>query len=359
LSGTTFGSTTNFAIVRYESNGTLDDTFGTNGIVTTNLSSSDIAREIAVQPDGKIVVGGSSEVNGDQDFIVVRYNSNGSLDTSFDGDGIVITPISSSTDEIWGIALQSDGKIVAVGNSDGQFTIVRYNSNGSLDSSFDGDGIATPIAGSGQAVRIQTDGKIVVAGRNSSDFTVVRLNPNGTPDNSFDTDGVVTTPMGNGPFISAWDVSLQSDGKLVVVGSSYNGSDHDMAVLRYNSNGSLDTSFSTDGKVVYDSGNGPDEGMAVAIQSNNKIVIGGYSNTGGEAFTLLRLNPDGSFDNGFGGNGIVITNEGQRGLGLTIQADNKIIMTGYYSGDYVTARYEGDEILIFDHHVYLPIVQRP
>lgn len=360
LSGTTFGSTTNFAIVRYANNGTLDNTFGTNGIVTTNLSSSDIAREIAVQPDGKIIVGGSSEINGNKDFTVARYNSNGTLDTTFDGDGVAVTPITPSSDEIWGIGLQSDDKIVAVGSSDGQFTIVRYNNNGSLDSSFDADGIATPIVGSGQGVKFQPDDKIVIVGRSSGDFTLVRLNSNGTPDNSFGTNGIVTTPMGNGPFVSAWDVGIQSDEKIVVVGASFNGSNYDIAVLRYNNNGALDTSFSADGKVIYDSGNGADEGMAVAIQANNKIVVGGYSNTGsGEAFTLLRLNTDGSFDNNFSGDGIVITSNGQRGLGLTIQEDHKIIMTGYHAGDYVTARYDGDIVTVFDNYVYLPIVQQP
>ena len=360
LSGTTFGSSTNFAIVRYGSDGTLDNTFGANGIVTTNLSDSDIGRAITMQSDGKIIVGGSSEVNGDKDFTVVRYNSNGSLDTSFGNDGIAVTAITSRSDEIWGMVLQSDGKIVVVGNSNGQFAIVRYNNNGSLDTSFGTNGVATPVAGSGQGVTIQSDGKIVIAGRNSNDFTVVRLNSNGTLDNDFDTDGIVTTPMGNGVFVSAWDVSIQADGKIVVVGSSFNGSDYDIAVLRYNSNGSLDTSFGTDGKVIYDSGNGNDEGLAIAIQPNNKILAGGYSNTGSnEAFTLLRLNTDGNFDNDFNSDGIVITDDGQRGLGLTIQADNQIVMTGYHSGNYVTVRYEGDQIPNFDNYVYLPIVQQP
>ncbi len=357
VSGTTFGASTNFALVRYDSEGALDNTFGTNGIVTTNLSTSDIGREIIIQSDGKIVVGGSSEINGNKDFAIVRYNSDGTLDTNFDSDGIVITPVSGNDDEIWGIGLQADGKIVAVGDSNGLITVARYDSNGSLDTSFGTNGIATPVGGSGQAVKVQSDGKIVVAGRSSGQFAVVRLNSNGALDNSFDSDGIATTFMGSGPFVSGWDLDIQADGKIIVSGASFNSSDYDLSIVRYNSNGSLDNSFDTDGIFTYDSGNGNDEGMAIIIQSNGKIVAGGYSNTGsGEAFTLIRLNTDGTYDISFSSDGTVVTGDGQRGLGLTIQEDNKILMTGYSSGDYVTVRYEGDLVPSLDKFVYLPTI---
>lgn len=354
VSGTTFGTTTNFALVRYDSDGTLDNTFGTNGLVTTNLSAADIGREVIIQADGKIVVGGSSEVNGNKDFAVVRYSSDGTLDTDFDSDGIVITPISGNSDEIWGITLQADGKIIAVGDSNSQLTVARYNSNGSLDTSFGTNGIAIPIDGSGQAVSVQADGKIVVGGRSAGQFAVIRLESNGTLDNSFDSDGIATTYMGNDAFVSGWDIDLQADGKIVLVGTSFNDSDYDFSVVRYNSDGSLDSTFNTDGIFTYDSG-GNDGGAAIAIQANGKIVTGGYSNAGsGEEFTLIRLNPDGTYDTNFSSDGLVITGDGQRGQGLTLQADNKILLTGYHSGDYVTARYEGDLVTSPDQFVYLP-----
>ncbi len=357
VSGTTFGSSTNFALVRYDSDGTTDSTFGTNGLVVTNLSTSDVGRELVVQSDGKIIVGGSSEINGNKDFAVIRYNPDGTLDTNFDSDGIVITPVSGNADEVWGIALQADGKIIAVGDSDSQIAVARYNSNGSLDTSFGTNGIATPAGGSGQAVKIQSDGKIVVAGRSGGQFAVIRLDSSGTLDNSFDSDGIATTFMGSGTFVSGWDLDIQADGKIVTSGASFNGSNYDISVIRYNSNGSLDNSFDSDGIFTFDSGNGNDEGSAIIIQPNSKIVVGGYSNTGsGEAFTVIRLNSDGTYDTSFSGDGIVVTEEGQRGLGLTTQDDNKILMTGYSSGDYVTARYEGDPVPNLDKFVYLPTI---
>lgn len=357
ISGTTFGASTDFALVRYDNSGALDDTFGTNGLVITNMSSADIGREVIVQSDDKIIVGGSSEINGNKDFAVVRYNHDGTLDANFDGDGVVITPVSGSADEIWGITLQTDGKIIAVGDSNGQITVARYNTNGSLDTSFGTGGIATPASGSGQAVKMLSDGKIVVAGRSGGQFAVIRFDSNGTLDNSFDSDGIATTFMGNGAFVSGWDLDIQTDGKIVVSGASFNGSDYDLSIIRYNSNGSLDSSFDTDGIFTYDSGNGNDEGTAIVIQSNGKIIVGGYSNTGsGEAFTLIRLNTDGTYDTSFNSDGIVSTNDGQRGLGLAIQEDDNILLTGYHSGNYVTVRYEGDPAPNLDQFVYLPTI---
>ncbi len=357
ISGATFGSETNFVLARYDSTGQVDNTFGTNGIVQTNLSSVDIGREIAIQTDGKIIVGGSTEINGNKDFALIRYNGNGSLDTTFDSDGVVVTPITSDADEIWGIALQTDGKIVVTGTSNSQLTIARYLTNGSLDNSFGTNGITIVAGAIGQVIRVQTDGKLVVAGRTGNDYMVVRLQADGTLDNTFDTDGLVTTDMGGGGFVTAWDLSVQNDGKIVVVGNSFNGSDYDIAAVRYNTNGSIDTSFGTAGKAIYDFGQGDDDGAAVAIQADNKILVGGHSNTGtAEVFTLLRLDTDGTLDSTFSDDGIVTTPAGQRALGLAIQIDNQIVMTGYGSGDFVTARYEGDPLPVLDKQIFLPFI---
>ena len=239
---------------------------------------------VAIQSDGKIVAAGDSNF----DFAVVRYNTDGSLDTSFGAGGKVTTALGSSFDYGYSLALQPDGKIVVCGQIGGDFGLVRYNTDGSLDTSFDGDGkVITalgPAEDSGQSVAIQPDGKIVAAGRSSNginfDFAVVRYNPDGSLDTSFNGDGKVTTAVGPSDD-HAWGVALQSDGKIVVCGETRGN----FALVRYNADGSLDTSFGEDGKTTTDIGSTNDLGLAVAIQSDGKIVVAGK---GGGGFAVAR-----------------------------------------------------------------------
>src|SRR5688572_14579550 len=183
--------------------GTLDATFGaTTGKLTTPLGAGDDkATSVALQPDGKIVVGGYSHNGGNKDFAVARYAADGTLDASFDGDGKVTTAIGSADEEILGLALQSDGKIVAVGyrtaGSDNDWALVRYNTDGSLDTTFDGDGgVVTSVLDLNLvcAVAIQSDGRIVVGGYAATGghnvFSVARYNTDGSLDTSFDGDGI-------------------------------------------------------------------------------------------------------------------------------------------------------------------------
>ncbi len=283
------GSNSDFAVVRYNTDGSLDTSFGVGGKVSTDLeSSSDYAYGVAIQSDGKIVVTGSRSKSPAYDFAVVRYNSDGSLDTSFGGDGKVITDVAGSTDKgIGGVVLQPDGKIVVAGSanngSDDDVAVVRYNTDGSLDTSFDGDGKVTTAIGSatdvGYSVALQSDGKIVVGGVSSSDFAVVRYNTDGSLDTSFDGDGKVTTAVGPGSD-TGYSVALQPDGKIVVAGSASNGSNSDFALVRYNADGSLDTSFGTSGKVMTAIGSSTDYSQGVAIQADGKIVAAGLTSTG-------------------------------------------------------------------------------
>jgi len=226
--------------------GDLDTSFDTDGKLTTAIGASyDVGRSVALQSDGKIVVAGYSEIPGNgNDFAIVRYNTDGSLDTSFDTDGKLTTAIGASDDYANSIALQSDGKIVVAGDTynggNYHFAVVRYNTDGSLDTSFDTDGKLTTAIGasydSGQSVALQSNGKIVVAGYtyngSNYDFAVVRYNANGSLDTSFDTDGKLTTAIGASDDISQ-SIALQSDGKIVVAGYTYNGSNHDFALARY------------------------------------------------------------------------------------------------------------------------------
>lgn len=192
------GSNRRFALARYLTDGSLDSTFGSGGVfispvVPFGLSRSSI-NAIEIQADGKIVATGSAEDH----FGTARYNTNGSLDTSFNSTGFVLTTLSGGG-EGHAIKLQSDGKIVVAGRSGGQFntTLVRFAANGSLDNTFDGDGIVTTAAETASGMAIQADGKIVIV-TGGSDYGVIRYNTNGSIDTSFGTNGIVITNVGGG-----------------------------------------------------------------------------------------------------------------------------------------------------------------
>ncbi len=352
------GSDSDFAIVRYNLDGTLDYSFDTDGIVTTDLGSdSDLGASVAIQHDGKIVVAGESWNGTDYDFAVVRYNSDGSLDTTFDADGIVTTAIGNSYDAGNSVAIQSDDKIVVAGSShnanDNDFAVVRYNSDGSLDSTFSFDGKLTKdFAHSWEddaSVVIQSDGKIVVAGESadeSYDFALVRYNSDGSLDNSFSTDGKLTTDFG-GFNDDGESVAIQNDGKIVVSGYSHG----DIAVVRYNSDGSLDNTFSSNGKVKTDFGSDEETGFSVAIQNDGKIVVAGFSSNIFYDFALVRYNSDGSLDNSFDSDGKVTTEFGVNAVGysVVIQSDGKIVVAGGYFDHFAVARYNDSTVGIAEN----------
>jgi len=258
-----------FAVVRYNTDGSLDSSFGGTGIVITQLSIDyDGASSVAIQADGKIVVAGS-RYNCfciDSSFAVVRYNPNGSLDTTFNGTGKVITSVNSSRDYAESVAIQADGKIVVAGRSgNNSSAIVRYNPNGSLDTTFNGTGKVITPGGGASSVAIQTDGKIIAAGGNA----LVRYNTDGTLDTSFGGTGKVIIPVGSN------SVAIQTDGKIVAAGyinSSF-------AVVRLNPNGSLDSSFGDTGKIIISVGNFGSSADSVAIQTDGKIVVAGIASS--------------------------------------------------------------------------------
>ncbi len=299
---------------------------------------------VVVQPDGKAVVGGYSHNGSNYDFALVRYNVNGTLDTTFDGDGKVTTPIGSGEDYGWAVALQSDGKIILGGysfnGSNEDLALVRYNSNGSLDTTFGAGGkVVTPVGTGRDEIRgiaIQPDGKIVVSGfatSASSDFVVARYNANGTLDASFNGTGTNTLSFGV-TFEESFDVALQSDGKIVTVGIAYNGSNYDMAIARLNANGTLDTSFDGDGKRILAIGIGTESGRSVAIQNDGKIVVGGYNYNGSnDDFVVVRLTSSGALDSTFDGDGIanVPILVSDLGFDMALQPDGKIVMAGAIS----------------------------
>ncbi len=337
------GTDTDFALVRYTSDGFLDSTFGTDGKINTDFGGNDIGFGVAVQPDGKIVVSGYSETNGD--FALARYTGNGTPDNTFGTDGKVTTSY-SDYEGCFSVALQTDGKIVAAGFSQNggnqDFAVMRYNSDGSLDTGFDGDGIVTTPVGSGSdsdvgfGLLIQQDGKIIVTGMSYNgtdyDFAAVRYNSDGSLDTSFDGDGIVTTSVGSGDD-KGYFAAIQSDGKIVLAGHSNNGSNDDFAAVRYNTDGSLDSGFGTGGKLTTPVGSGDDRSYGACIQADGKIVITGESHNGSDYdIAVVRYNTDGTLDTTFGNGGIVTTdskNTDNSGYAGAVQSDGNIVVSGY------------------------------
>ncbi|MEU6087745.1 calcium-binding protein [Streptomyces sp. NPDC047085] len=347
------GGAADFAVARYNPDGSLDSGFGTGGEVLTDVSGGDedIADGVAVQPDGKIVVVGRSAdpaSSGGNAFTVVRYNGDGTLDASFDGDGIALTDFGlGGPQEAYAVTVQSDGAIVAVGESGADVAIARYNPGGSLDAGFGTGGKVTTAFAGGSAtaydVALQTDGAIVVAGRagynypaNASDFALARYTPDGSLDNGFGSGGRVITPFGEADV--AGGVKVQTDGKIVVAGSS----DFDFALARYNTDGTLDSGFDGDGKVTTSFGPGTLDGSSdVALQSDGKIVAAGISQSD---FAVARYNVDGSLDSGFGTGGKVTTDVDNgffdTATAVAVQSDGKIVASGNTGDDRGLVRYQ-------------------
>jgi uncharacterized delta-60 repeat protein len=334
--------------------GDLDPTFDGDGKVTTDFLGDDEALAVAIQGDGKIVAAGRS---GGNDFALARYNADGALDTTFDTDGKVTTSMSESSDQARAVAIQGDGKIVAAGSARADFGLARYNADGSLDATFSGDGKVTTDFGFGftdraSAVAVQGEGKIVAAGLaevpGTFEFALARYNADGSLDATFDGDGLVTTDFA-ADFDEARGVAIQGDGKIVAAGHARVSGNLEFALARYNTDGSLDPTFDTDGKVTTDFAGSNDVAKGVAIRGDGKIVAAGRADVPGTSFGLGRYNTDGSLDPTFDGDGKVTTDFGSgfdEAQGVAIQANGKIVAAGYarVSGndDFALARYNAD-----------------
>lgn len=275
---------TAFALARYNQDGSLDSTFGSGGLVNTSMGiGSASPAGMALQLDGKIVVVGC--VKGCSDFGLARYNTNGSLDTTFGSGGKVVTDLLNA-DDANAVVIQPDGKIVVAGCAQDctSFALARYTSSGSRDTTFGEDGITTTLFNGKSeafAVTLQLDGKIVVAGCGEycgsgsefGDFAVARYNSNGSLDTTFGTGGKVTTNFDG--FDTAYAVAIQADGKILVAGVvQYNSS---FGLVRYDAGGNLDQSFGTGGKVVTYLGN-QSVPKAMALQPDAKVVLAGCIN---------------------------------------------------------------------------------
>jgi len=346
----------------------LDTSFSGDGKVTTSFSAgNDIGSGIAVQSDGKIVVVGTSDnLSGTSEFAVARFTVNGSLDPSFGVGGMVTTFFSAGNDIGSGIAVQSDGKIVVVGTSDNlsgtsEFAVARFTVDGSLDPSFGVGGMVTLsfTAGDdvGSGIAVQSDGKIVVVGTSdnlsgTSEFAVARFTVDGSLDNSFSGDGMVTLSFTAGDDVGS-GIAVQSDGKIVVVGTTDDLSNTWLAVARFTVNGSLDPSFGVGGTVIsISSSNGDDMGSGNAVQSDDRTVVVGSSDDGSGKwrFVVARFNIDASFPDPAIDSGKAITSftaGDDVGSGIAVQSDGRIVVVGTADdgsgdSDFAVARYPAD-----------------
>ena len=369
--GSTDNTGSKMALARYLGNGTPDAGFGNNGVIEQTIKGfSESATVGLLQPDGKIIAAGYAFNQGgttNDDFTLVRYNSNGSIDNTFGVNGIAMNDLGGGLDRIWGAALQPDGKIVVVGESAStvapynySLIVARYKTNGTFDSSF---GINGSIAATqptkenivGRSVAIQPDGKIVAVGVFTSggvnNFCAARLNANGTPDNTFGTNGIVNTLVAQAA--QSQSVAIQPDGKIIIAGTSNDPARGYFTMIRYNANGSPDNTFGTNGIVQSNVGN-TSWGMAVKLQPNGKILLTGYGTTiidqvSTMCFLMARYNTNGSLDATFGTNGAVFTPMGSNSAysnAIAIQADSKIILGGSsnFFGGFGLARYMGDSV---------------
>lgn len=344
------------AVARFNADGTLDTTFGGGtGKVTTHLgSTNDTAYALAVQSDGRVVVAGNTRGAGTgQDFAVVRYNADGSLDDSFGAGGIVRTDLGGlATDQATAMTLTHDGRIVVVGSTviagNQQFAAVRYTTAGQLDATFgEGDGIVvhpfTNGAGQAKAVTARLDGTIILAGALydfgtiGSDFAAVRLFADGTLDASFGAAGWATVSMG-GVIESAGAVVVQDSGHIVLVGEFSLDGEQDVALARLTAGGQIDPSFGGDGSgyVVTDFADGIDWATGAVLQTDGKIVVAGNGTVNGfYQMAVARFNPNGTPDTSFAGGKGTLTvpfdgaTESFANGGIALDGQDRLIVGGH------------------------------
>jgi len=346
-------------VTRFDTNGVVDATFSNPILVLGQLG--DYGRAIAVQPDEKILVTGFAD-NASLDIYVIRLLPSGDFDTTFGSGGITMTDFGSNTlDQAHDMVLQPDGKILVAGwslNTDIDIALLRYNTDGSLDSSFGSNGkVSTDINNEtqeGHAIALQPDGKILVAGLtfsslNGNDLAVFRYLADGRIDSTFGVNGISVPPV-NQDNDAANDIALQPDGKIVLAGYTYTVIPFsDNLIVRLDSSGNPDPSFGVSGIVSSNGVNNDCFSTSVLIQPDGKIITSGRAYATTSNFLLSRFNTDGQIDSTFGTNGFTYTSvaNGEDFIyGSLLQPDGKIVVAGYYSDhlteNFAVARYNSD-----------------
>jgi uncharacterized delta-60 repeat protein len=319
--------------------GDLDTSFAGDGKKTINFGGNDTANVVLVQPNGRIVVAGRTAkvTTAPSRFCVARLRSNGTLDPAFGSGGKRVISFGGDSlgESVFGAALQPDGKIVLAGGSDLRAAVARLKPNGSLDTTFSGDGKKTFNWAPGdfsrtQAVLVLPNGKLVVAGFSGpegGDIQAARLKANGALDTAFGTGGKARVDFGDTEF--AFAAARQADGRIVVAGRSLGSG---AVVARLRANGTLDPDFDGDGRLMLPGGG---EARAVLVQPDSKIVVTGNPGLS-EVTTVTRLNPNGSPDTTFDGDGTATIDFGAGGA--VLQPDGKIVVVGTAQAGVAVAR---------------------
>ncbi len=331
--------------------GSYDTTFSTDGIASVCQSYTFFSIDAAQQSTGKIINYGDNYAFN-RSISLVRYNPNGTLDSTFGVGGFINSPSltnfpTNRNIRPGGIAIQADDKIVIMGFQQSDafgngFWVARLLQNGAADTTFNSTGYLDLFFGSeqtfGKCIKIQLDGKIIVAGHSGNigqNFAMARINPNGTLDTTFGSNGKVETTF-TGTESGANSIAVQPDGKIVLGGwTSSSSGPYDFGMIRYNINGSVDTTFGINGKVITAIVNGNSETITkLLLQSDGKILVGGTTYFGGGYFCLARYLTNGSLDASFGSNGLVFGTE-YAGWNCDIaqQIDGKIVLAGGFNSN--------------------------
>lgn len=281
------GTKYRYVAVRHNANGTHDQSFGNGGIAMFGVGGAqDNAWGSALQPDGKIILTGPAKSGGNYEFGMARLNADGTLDNSFGNGGKVVTPLTGGDDFSWSVALQADGKILLGGRSSTPaFAMARYNANGTLDNSFGAGGVVTTAVGgagcNARVVLVQPDGKILLGGNSTllgtEDFAVARYNADGSLDPTFGVGGAVVLPVGSSEDV-LWDLALEpGNGKIILGGYGINPSsgNYDFALVRLKASGIPDLTFGNNGILFADIGGGNDFANNIELQSDGKILMTG------------------------------------------------------------------------------------
>ncbi len=323
-------------LARFLPDGSQDMGFGEQGSKVSGFGNiDDRANAIALQNDGKIVIAGHSYSGANKNILVARYLSNGHIDNSFHGTGSYRLDIAGGEDQLLGVSVQSDGKIVVAGSSkdaNGEdFLLARFSINGELDTTFNSSGIALFDFGGNDRAKALAIGnqQIWAVGYSNNEVAILQVNGMGDDARTF----VLHVGDGNS-FASA--ALPTSDGSVMVGGTAMRGSQKQFAVMKISQNGELDPAFGEQG-IGWSDFNSNATLTALQTQSDGKIVAAGFSSLGnsGNQFALFRMLPSGMYDNSFGGRGKVLTsirpNNDDRIQGMQIQSDGKIVTTGFSS----------------------------
>lgn len=340
-------SPSDIALVRLFESGEVDTIFNPTGLFGIGNGTWEDAYSSAIQDDGKILIAGRYFNGRSWDFIIIRFNEDGSLDSTFNGKGYFTKDFFGNDDRCFSIDIQSDGKIVASGFAERfnwDFAIIRINSAGSIDSTFGDNGSKVINIGSYNdvafSIKVQNDEKIIVCGWTyifgSWDFALIRLNADGSIDNSFNSTGIVTTDYQH-LYNTSHSIAIQSDGKYVAAGYTFKpGSpDSDIMLVRYNTDGSVDRTFGNEGIVLIDHASADDFAWVVKTDKYDKLLVGGIVTENGiKNLFATRLNSNGSTDISFGERGIFlfkIFGNDEEVRDVLVQPDGKILLTGYFS----------------------------